>query len=262
MAFTSKFDLDIPIINDTSHGDIEAPPPGQGRGRLGTSRYREAGVAGAFPSSLLIPTNDIQGWIKEEEEKKNGISDKLDSVGLTVKNQGEIPYCWIFGPVHCMEINRVMQNQEMIRFSPAWIGGIIKNWRAVGGWGLEGLKKLGEIGTVPIANCGETEINRNKFTAENKAIALKYRILEWTECIPRNNQQIASLVLRKIPVTIGLDWWGHQITIIKALWLDGALAWLINNSWGRTWGKEGRGILQGNKMLADDACAPFNSLAA
>lgn len=262
MGFTSKIPAGIPIHNDTSHGDLEAPPPGQGRGRIGTSGYAAAGVASSFPPELLIPRSEWQARIQEMEERKTRLSDIIDRAGLPVKNQASTNYCWINAPVHCMEINRVQQNQEMVIFSPASCGGPIKNFRNDGGWGLEGLQYIVKNGVVPVDKWPANAIDRKYWTPENKTLALKYRVLEWVECKPRNIDEHISLLLRRVAVAVGLNYWGHEVSDIVPLWLDGAIAVMFNNSWGPGWGANGRGVRQGSKMPADDACSPFNATAA
>lgn len=264
MAFTSKLYPGEKIIHDTSPADWEVTPAGMSKGlelaRRGPEGY--AGVAEPFPDDLLIPMSEMEARIKEAEETKTRLSDIVDQAGLPCKDQNGTNYCWINAPTHCVEIVRCWQNQEMVILSPASAGGPIKGFRNEGGWGKEGLEFIIKNGLVPVDKWPANAIQRSYYTEENKQIALNYRVTEWTECRPRNIQQVASLLLRKIPGASGLNWWSHEVTYYEPVWIDGTLAIRIRNSWGMQWGTKGYSILQGSKMLPDDYVCPRVAVAA
>ena len=74
--------------------------------------------------------------------------------------------------------------------------------------------------------------------------------------------QLISCLLRRIPVAVGYDWWGHEVTAVDAIWLDGTVAIRIRNSWGMSWGNKGFSVLQGNKMIPADAVCARVAVAA
>lgn len=212
------------------------------------------GVAEPFPSSLLIPRSEWQARIEEKETLKNRLSDYITRAQLPCKNQQSIPYCWIFGPVGCCEVIRLLQNQEYKSLSPASAGAPIKNFRKVGGWGKEGLQWVADKGVNESKDWPDTAVDRQYYTEESKAKALLNRTTEWW--VLRNIEEVISAILLNIPVAVGLSWWSHEIYYSDAVWKDGAIAVRYRNSWGASFSDNGFAILQGSKMLPDDAVAP------
>ncbi len=250
------------IINDAY--EVETPPM-QSTGlklALRTTAFGAIPSAPPFPSSMIIPKNDRQGWIEDAEKNKSRTSDVIIASGLPCKDQGQTNYCWINAPTHCVEITRVLQNQPMVILSPASAGGPIKQFRNVGGWGEEGLEWIVQHGLVPVDHWPANSIDSRLYTEANKQLALDYRVTEWWELQPRNMDELISCLLHRIPVAVGYNWWGHEVTAIDCVWLDGEIAIRIRNSWGMSWGDKGFSILQGNKMIPDDAVCARVTVAA
>jgi hypothetical protein len=259
MAFSSQLHPNEVIINDSTPTSVTHDPQ-YGRGLIQAIGY--AGTpAEPFPTELLIPESEFESRIKEKEERKNRISDFITRGKLPPHDQDGIPYCWIHGPTGAMEVIRLLQGQPMVLLSATSAGCVIKNFRSEGGWGKEGLQFIADRGLVPQSMWPENELKRKYDTPENWEAAKAHICTEWWELKPRNNRELASCVLRNIPVAVGYDWWGHEVYVADAVWLDGGLAWRIRNSWGQ-WGDNGFGILQGSKMLADDAVAPRVAVAS
>ncbi len=269
MSFSSSMYGGELVIDDSTDVAVAEAPEGYSHsldlGLRGPNDYEYGDAAQPFPQELLIPPSEWQGMIEEMEERKTRTSDKVEQAGLPCKDQAQTNYCWINAPVHCVEILRVMQNQPMVILSPASAGAPIKNYRNVGGWGKEGLEYVIEHGIVPVSLWPANAIDRRYATPENKLAALDYRAVEWWELRPRNTNELISCLLRRIPVALGYNWWRHEVTGYDAVWVNGRIAIRIRNSWTMNWpqvGARGYSILQGSKMLPDDAVAPRSVLAA
>jgi hypothetical protein len=223
------------IINDATP-DRDLFHPGKGRGLDLSARPRGRayeGVAQPFPDELLIPRSDWQAIIQEQEEQESRLIDICDRAGLKVKDQQQTSYCWVNGPTHCTEIVRLLQNQPMVSLSPASAGAQITGYRNEGGWGKTALEFI-----------------------------LSNRDDEWFELEPGNLDQLGSAVLRRIPVAVGYNWWSHEVSAVALKMVDGEPALIIDNSWGQSYGTKGRGVIQGRRMLPDDAVAPRTALAS
>lgn len=255
------------IINDSTPEWMFQPPESHNAGLDLSQRFADVngfaynGVAEPFNPAMEIPESEWQARIQERVELKNAIPDFCDRAGLPSKDQSNTNYCWINAPVYTIEVTRLLQNQSMVILSPASAGAPIKNFRNVGGWGKEGLEHLAEHGAVPQNLWPANAIDRKYYTPENIEIAKDYRVLEWIEAQPRNKKQLVSLLLRNIPVAVGYNWWRHEVTAVDVQWKDGEVVLVIRNSWGN-WGDRGYGILQGSRMLPDDAVAPRSVIAS
>jgi hypothetical protein len=241
------------IINDST-----PIPRGPGGLNLPFNNSYE-GVADSFPSNLLIDSSEWQARIEEVEATETRISDFCLQYDLPCKDQERTNYCWMNAPTHAHEILRLLENAELITFSPASCAAQIKNYRNQGGWGLEAVEFIIKNGQVPTNLWPANAIDPKYATRENLEIAKNYRIQKWIELQPRNIPQLISLLLRRIPVAVGYSWWGHEVLACDPVWLDGTIAMRFRNSWGMGWGEKGFGILQGTRMLPDDAVAPLTS---
>ena len=269
MMFSSAMYGSEIVINDATPIEVQVGPDGQVFGRgldlglRGPGDYEYGDSADPFPSALLIPRSEWQARIQEMEQTKTRLSDLIRKRGSPCKNQGSTNYCWINAPARCTEIVMMQQRPGLpVVLSPASGGALIKGFRNVGGWGLEALSWIAEHGLNDVKDWPANAIDRRYATADNKAKARQNRVLEWTELKPRNIDQLISMLLRRIPVACGYSWWGHETTAIDPVWLDGTAATRNENSWGPGYGDQGFFVLQGSRMLPDDAVAPRSAMVS
>lgn len=262
------------IINDETFNDLKDVlfPAEHSRGLTLESRPNPGGLCYGstavvpFDPKWLVPRSEWRARIEERKKLRRTLRDKIQRAGLPSKNQGSTNFCWANAPVAAMEMMRVLQNQEKVSLSPASVACPINGFVNEGGWGQQALKRIVEAGVVPTSLWPDNAINRKYATQANYEIGYRYRCLRWCELEPGNMDQMVSVLLRDIPVPIGLSWWGHEVTAVDPDWIDGDIALSIRNSWGQ-WGTqgnpgfEGYGVLQGRKMLADDAVCPFATTA-
>lgn len=269
MAFTSRMMPGELIIHDESPDFVAVPPEGQSRGLVLAGRSTPFGQirnAPAFPRELLIDPSEYQARIQEMEETKTRLSDIVARSGLPCKDQDGTNYCWYNSPAYCQEVLRVKQGQRMVILSAASGAAQIKNYRNEGGWGQEAIEHMSRVGLVPEVLWPSNWWQDARYnTPGNMAIASKYRVSEWWELTPRDIHEKFALLLRRIPLTSGYNWWGHQTTDEDPVWLDGAPAIRMRNSWTMDWpqpGSRGYAILQGSRALADDCIAPRVAFAS
>lgn len=269
MSFQSQLGR-LPVFDDKSAHvlvDEANHDPKKGRGLIPRDYTAQPYGSVPYAVSLPLPTIPRDEWterIEAGERTKSRIPDLCDAAGLKVKNQEQTNYCWINAPVHCLEVLRVVQGEEYVELSPASCGAKIKGFRNVGGWGTEGVEFLTKSGAVPCSLWPANAIDRRYDTPEANSEREKYQVDEWWECRPRDFDELATCLLLNVPVAIGLSFWGHEVTAVALVKLDGRDQYgvMFDNSWGENWGDKGRGVLTGSKMIPDDAIAPRVATAA
>lgn len=256
------------VINDSFDGPTILGPDGKPFGKgldlglRGPGDFEYGNAADPFPAELLIDRSEWQARIKEMEETKTRISDLIRRRKSPCKNQERTNFCWMNSPVRCTEIVRMQQNEPQIVLSPASGACLVTGFRNVGGWGRDALAWIVLHGLNEVQDWPANAIDQKYATPGNKAKAMANRIVEWTELRPRNIDQLMSMLLRRIPVACGYNWWGHETTAVDPVWLDGGPATRNENSWGPSYGDGGLFILQGQRMLPDDAVAPRTALVS
>ena len=172
--------------------------------------------------------------------------------GFKSLNQGNTNYCWINATTQNVHYIRAMQGLKHVPLSPASVGAKIKNFKNQGGWGSQGLEYIIKHGLVPQSLWPPNAISRQYDTPEADAERKKYSVLEWWELRPGSFDELATCLLLGYPVSVGYNWWGHQVLACQLVVQGGDFLIDIDNSWGN-WGDEGHGLLTERKGTPDDA---------
>lgn len=254
MPFTSDLS-GFNVIGDDNWQSV-VTPDGDGLVPRDYGAEPHGSIAYAAPfNSPLIPRSEWREMIEERERKKMRIFDLMAQAGLTPLHQGSTNYCWINGVVHCVEILRVVQGQELIRLSPASCGGPITGYRNVGGWGSQGLKYVSENGIVPQSMWPANAIDRRYDTPETRAVRQNFRCDQWWDLRPRNFEQLVTCLLLGFPVSTAFNWWRHLVTAIDPVLMpDGSVGILTSNS-GLGRDRNGYTVLSGSKAVPDEQIA-------
>jgi hypothetical protein len=251
------------LFDDDTPDDHPAfePPEGFAKG-IRTDEPRGFGAEmPTFPKELVIPRSEWIPRIQEMEETQTRISDLIRKVRMPVKMQ-TINYCWEFALMNALQVIWLQQGQGLISLSPAFGGCQITGFRNVGGWTLDALQFNVEHGACLSSTWPDNAIDHRYLTAEAKAEALKYRILEWWNLQPRNLDELMSCLLRRIPVPCGDSDWGHETLAVDPVYVNGTFGRRGWNTWGENWGDYGFFIRAGSKAPADDALAPRTAMAS
>lgn len=248
----------MPVIDDDNAGQF-VDPMVAGQRRLCALKPRDlvkyphgrCGFAALRPFPQYTKEQVI-ARIKQKDEARSGLKYILDSRGVPVKDQNGLPYCWIYSCVHTVEIAYSLQGEGYVPLSATAAGTLITGGVSRGGFGAEGIDFLANRGTCRESDWPEHRIDMRYHNAQVDAMAQQNIISDWGELPSGNLDQLVAAVLNNFPVTIGLSWWGHQVTIIDLVLLPGdVIGFVFNNSWSSQWGDNGRGVLTPNKARGD-----------
>lgn len=215
-----------------------------------------------FPQGLLVPQGEWKDRIAQRKANGTGLLDLIKEKNLEVLDQGQTNYCWCNGVVYSLMVYLLHKQNRIVRLSPASAAAQIKNYQNEGGWGDEALEFIESKGVATQDLWPPNAISRQYKTPTTDQAMLDYRVPKWIDLEPRNHNQVVSLLLNNIPVAVGYNWWGHLVCAVDVEWKGNTAVIVIANSWGKSWGENGFGILEGNRMLADGAVAPLSMLSA
>lgn len=248
----------MPVIDDSNaHQFID--PVVDGHKRLCALKPRDmvkypegkCGFAALRPFKQYTK-DELVARIKQRDAARSGLRHILDSKKVICKDQDGLPYCWIYSTVHTVEIAYAVQGDGYVALSATAAGSMITGGQSRGGYGAEAIAFLSTRGTCREQDWPEHQISPKYHTAQIDTIAKQNIITDWGELPSGNLDQLAAAVLNNFAVTIGLQWWGHQVTIIDVVLLDdGQIGFVFDNSWGMNWGNNGRGVLTPQKARGD-----------
>ena len=271
------FDGRLVIGDDTPTAEYTAQSDGRARGLI-PRNYDEFPV-GSYASAPawdmasipLVPWDEIPDRIATMEEDKTRLLDMIEALDpLDQNGQG---YCWFYSGTAAIQCIRMRNNQPNVRLSAHSGAWVIKNGRDEGGWGAQELDFQRDRGVMPASLWPEKSMNGRQYdTPANWEVAKEYRATEGFVDLSEaqydrelNVQQIISCYLNRIPVISDFNWWGHSVCGLWMYDVDKSRAkndpkrYAANeilNSWAKSWGQNGRGILKDSKAFPDGASAP------
>lgn len=263
---------DIPVIGDDA--DVakflqEAKTRGMGTGNKPRdyTKHPEGCFAFAepFPDSMLIPMNNLEARLKEQQERKASLLDirAADYEILKSLYQNGFGLCWQFSGVKAMMYCRAIANLPGVRLSAYWAAGQVKRWADQGGWGSEGLQQLVEKGAPEEKFC--PEYKRQYDTPEARENALKYRVTEWWEGSSDKEKATHQMVTAQIlglPCIADFNHISHSMCVphLESIKVQGGrivtLKTAADNSWGESSGDRGLYALENFKAKPDGLWIP------
>lgn len=244
----------FPVVSEDSSADL-IRPDGCGTGYIERDYKSIPLNSSPFTRASTIKRlslQEIKELIAEKTANKTWLTDLADRVGSKVKNQQQSNYCWMHAPVRAMEYALLHAGGKAMTLSAFYAASRIKGGRNEGGWGLQAIEFLNDKGT-----CREDLWPPMKFrgevTSEIQENAALHQIRIAEELEPDDYELIWSSIVQDQPVTVGIPAWGHEV-LLNFLVLNGSsISEGFDNSWGTSYGKNGRGVLSGRMRRFSEA---------
>lgn len=255
--FTIFDDNNYRLLLPDSSGYVQ-PQLGGGDRRVMGCRPRPAGrvvsSAKRFEQSdiAMVPRSEWAERIASMERTKTRLSDIYKRHKLPVQDQNGFGWCHAYSPCNAVMLMLAMQGVPYVRLSEASIAGPVTGWKNRGAWIGEDLEQITKTGVAAWDQVPEfcTDPRTAKDGWEDDA--RKRLVIEWVELPSRSEEAVMSCLFARLPVCVGLNWWGHAVTYHDPI-PGGGVRFL--NSWSEQFEDGGWGMLRGSKALADEAYA-------
>lgn len=243
------------VINDSNYESFLTTEHGRGYiksdKQSGLQKFRDV-----FP---IIPRSQWKALTTEGQG--TFLSDLVKTAGIPAKDQDGLGYCWVYASVSTVETVRALQGQPFVSLSPESVGGPITGWRNRGGNGLDALEQLQKVGCCRTSFMNATNSLASKRWGSGwEADRANHKITNaWATIDDGDFDAVFTAVLLRLPVSIGLDWWTHQVQVTDPyVFSDGTYGVVFRNSWGEDWPSTGA---SGWSTLTESKSTPSGSFA-
>ncbi len=219
-----------------------------------------AGKCARAANVPIVPKSEWKSLIEHKTQNKLWITDIADALGIPPKNQASTNYCWINAPTKGMDLWYGAAGGPKLVISASHAGSRIKRGSNVGGSGVEAVESIAEYGCAT-----EAFWARNKQSSRHDEAAdangQLHKITLYDDLQPSDLETIYSYIFANRPVSIGIPAWGHEVLLTFLVWDGSRVVPGFDNSWGSSYGKNGRGTLSGSMLRWDEAisvaeCSP------
>jgi hypothetical protein len=184
---------------------------------------------------------------------------------MTDLDQGRSNFCWAHSTAHAVMLARAAMKLPHVPLSAFGLCHLADPARALGnrgGWcGLSAeaarTKGVPSQATYPQGGVQQSVpasvlADAGKYVVTEDFVDLQQPV--WFQNLPF--EAVASCLLMCRPCALDFNWWGHSVCGLNLVRVEpGSYGILILNSWGRTWGDQGRAILRGSQARPNGAIA-------
>lgn len=211
-----------------------------------------------FPDSMLIPEDELEQRIKDQEAKKASLLDIRNQHYSTLKslNQDSLGLCWAFSTTKSMMYLRVIMGLPPLVLSAWYVAGRVKGWRDQGGWGGESLAFIVSDGVPTMDMCPSYKSSYD--SAATRANAAMHKCTEWWEGSDDPDKawhQKCSAHVLGFPTVDDYNFLSHSMCGIKANSYKNPEC-VEDNSWGENSGEKGLYIIKGRNCRPDGLWIP------
>lgn len=206
----------------------------------------------------LIPRAQWPERIQRMQQTRSRLSDFAKARGVPVLDQDGLPYCHGFCIAGAVMVLRAVRGLGVEKLSGSSVAGPAVGFRRQGQYIGKDIEIAAQYGVAPTSAYPEISTDAKSWARDDvRKASAEYRIVEWYELEANNFDQVMTCLLLRIPVVVGLDWWGHAVYYCDPVQLnDGRFGVLARNSWGPSYGDDGWFVLSEKKATPGEAYAP------
>jgi hypothetical protein len=230
------------VIDESNYPEVLGRNNGYVKGTVpkGMPKFRSV-----YP---LIPRSQWSALIAEG--KGTWLGDLIRAAKIPCKDQDGLGYCWVYASTSCVEAIRALQGQPLVVLSPESVGGPVTGWRNQGGWGYDALEQLTKAGACRADFMDKpNSLRPSRWKDGWEADCANHKITAaWATIDDDDFDGVMTAALLRLPVSIGLDFWSHQVVITGPVDLgNGKYGVEFLNSWGSSYGTNGFDVLSESK---------------
>jgi hypothetical protein len=229
------------------------------------SRYGALPFADPAPASILIPRDRWAELIDQGEQSQTFLSHIAARAGIPCLDQNGLPYCHGFSPAAAIMALRAVQRLPLVIISGSGIAGPATNFTKRGAAIEEDLEVITRLGAPSQDFVPQLQVSKSGWKPGAEENGLQHIVTEWWDIggTGRMFDEVFSLLLRRVPICVGLNWWGHAVTYFDPCRTpSGRYGVRFRNSWGPDYGQDGYAILEEGRGTPDQAYAPRQALAS
>lgn len=220
-----------------------------------------------FGNMAALPDIPMEEWperIEELERKELTLYHVwLRDLNSKILDQNGTNYCHAFSPTIAAILLRAVANLPYLELSAGSVGGPVTGYKNRGAWIGQDLKQITIGGFATTDFVPMRQISKDGWRAGAVENAKLHVIEEWDELGQRNFHQTIVALLSLLPVCVGLNWWSHAVTYIRAIDTKRGRATDLSrynvgslNSWGPQYGQGGYFELAGTRRIPDEQYVP------
>lgn len=247
----------VPVIDDSNFQSSLAMTAEFGTGYIPRDFAATAGMFKKY-NGPRFDEDELVERIKEKEARKSGLADLHRKKDMPVLDQGQLGYCWMYGTVMCMMMAYAVAGLPIPHLSPTSAAAKGKNYRNQGGLAEEALRYINQFGVSTVKYWPDGgKADRRYDTPEQRNNASLHKAVEFEELPSNDLLAVASALVLDLPCTGGFAWWGHLIALMQPRVVSQSRGEKIGleflNSWTKRYGKNGFGVLAGQKRIPFEA---------
>jgi hypothetical protein len=244
----------IPADHPHSGGEVRICGTIPRRSIYGSLPYAEP-----MPKTDLIPRTLWPDMIRDGEREQTFLSHLLARNQIPCLDQDGLPYCHAFSPAAALMGLRAFHGLPFVLLSAGSIGGPATGYVARGAAIEDDLEVIVTRGAASVEYVPMMQVSKSGWKPGAEENALLHRVTEWYDLggTGRMFDEVMTLLLKRIPVCVGLNWWAHAVTYFDpVITPSGRFGVRFRNSWGGDYGDDGYAVLEEGRGTPDDAYAP------